>query len=270
KSLVAQVSAAENDLTRAKLDKEYSEIKAEVSGRISRAQLTVGNLVNAGGSDPLLTTIVAIDTLRLYFNVDERSLQAYARNLGLQGRNLTDLLAQLRDQKTIVKFAQDGEKLFAHEGDLAFGDNRIDPSTGTLQVYATVANKDRQFLPGARVRVRLVIGKAYDALLVPESAILADQDKRYVLVIDAEKVVRRRNVTLGALTDDSMRAVTPADKLDPQENPSQWLVIVDNLQRARLNYPVNPQTATATASEAGAAPPTTTTAPAATAPTSAR
>jgi multidrug efflux pump subunit AcrA (membrane-fusion protein) len=107
-----------------------------------------------------------------------------------------------------------------------------------MQVYGIVANADGRFVPGSRVRVRLTIGRPYTALLVPDTAILADQDKRYVLIVDREKAVRRRNVRLGTITDEGMRAIVPADKLVEGENVSEWQVIVDNLQRARLNYPV--------------------------------
>ena len=85
------------------------------------------------------------------------------------------------------------------------------------------------------------MGKPYETLLVPETAILADQDKRYVLIADEKNAVRRRDVILGTLTDDSMRAIRPADKLPDGEKAENWWVLVDNLQRARLNYPVNPQ-----------------------------
>jgi multidrug efflux pump subunit AcrA (membrane-fusion protein) len=148
------------------------------------------------------------------------------------------MLANLKDQKAVFQFALDGETGFTHEGTLRFGDNRIDPSTGTMQVYGIAPNEQGMFVPGSRVRVRLTIGKPYNALLVPDTAILSDQDKRYVLVVDDKNIVRRRNVTLGAITDDGMRAVRPADKLSEGDDPAQWQVIVDNLQRARLNYPV--------------------------------
>jgi multidrug efflux system membrane fusion protein len=242
-SLDAQIAASQSELASKKLDLEYSQIRSEIAGRVGRAQLTEGNLVNAGGSDPLLTTVVSVDPIRVYFNIDERSLQRYAHNLGVEGRSLTDLLAKLKDSKAAFSFAQDGEKQFSHEGTLAFGDNRIDPTTGTLQLYGTMNNKDGRFLPGARVRVRLRIGKPYPALLVPETAILADQDKRYVLIVDEKdkNAVRRRNVTLGTLTEEGMRAIDPVDKPAEGEKPGDWWVIVDNLQRARLNYPVDPQ-----------------------------
>jgi RND family efflux transporter MFP subunit len=241
KALKSEVSAAKNEVKRAKVEKDYSIIKAEITGRISRAQLTEGNLVNAGGSDPLLTTIVSIDPIRVYFNVDERSLLRYSKNLGVQGKNLTDVLTNMKSTKHPFTFARDGETEFTHRGTLTFGDNRIDPTTGTLQIYGTIENKDGQLVPGARVRVRLPIGKPYPALLVPETAILTDQNERYVLIADAKNVIRRRNVTLGRLTDDRMRAIKPADKLPQGEEPEKWWVAVDNLQRARLNYPIDPQ-----------------------------
>jgi RND family efflux transporter MFP subunit len=237
-ALAAAISAAQNVITYAMLDLEYSKITADIDGRISKAELGEGNLVNAGGSDPLLTTIVSVDPIRLYFNIDERSMLRYAKSIGAAGGNLTDLLANLRDRKTKFKFALDGETEFVHEGELRFGDNRIDPSTGTIQLYGHVPNADGKFVPGSRVRVRLTIGQPYAATLVPDTAILADQDKRYVLVVDDKKTARRRDVTLGAIEDDGMRAIVPAAKLPEGESVAEWQVIVDNLQRARLNYPV--------------------------------
>lgn len=236
-ALAAQISATQNQLATAELDLEYSRITADINGRVSKAELTAGNLVNAGGSDPLLTTIVSVDPIRIYFNIDERSLQRYAKSIGAAGGSLSDLLANLKNREAKFEFGLDGEVGFTHEAVLRFGDNRVDPTTGTMQLYGTVPNPDGMFVPGSRVRVRLTIGQPYQALLVPDTAILSDQDKRFVLIVDNEKVVRRRNVSLGAVTDDGMRAIVPADKLADGESAAGWQVIVDNLQRARLNYP---------------------------------
>jgi RND family efflux transporter MFP subunit len=237
-ALAATISAARNVITYAELDLEYSRITADIDGRVSKSELSAGNLVNAGGSDPLLTTIVSVDPIQINFNVDERSMQRYAKSVGARGENLSDLLANLKDRKSKFSFALDGETSFEHEGELQFGDNRVDTSTGTIQVYGHVPNANGMFVPGSRVRVRLTIGQPYPATLVPDTAILSDQDKRYVLIVDDKKTVRRRNVTLGMIADDGMRAVVPADKLADGETTAQWQVIVDNLQRARLNYPV--------------------------------
>lgn len=237
-ALAAQISASQNEVASKKLDLEYSQITADIDGRVSKAEMSEGNLVNAGGSDPLLTTIVSVDPIQIYFNVDERSMQRYAKSIGARGGNLSDLLANLKDQKAKFSFALDGETGFEHEGELRFGDNRVDPSTGTIQLYGIVPNKDGMFVPGSRVRVRLTIGKPYTAMLVPDTAILADQDKRYVLIVDDKKTARRRDVTLGAITDEGLRAIRPVETLADGENVANWEVIVDNLQRARLNYPV--------------------------------
>jgi RND family efflux transporter MFP subunit len=241
-SLGAEIAASQNEVDRVKLDLEYSRITADIDGRVGRAELTEGNLVNAGGSDTLLTTIVSVNPIRIYFNVDERSLQRYAKNIGARGGSLLDLLANLKDQKATFSFALDGETGFTHEGELRFGDNRVDPSTGTVQVYGIVSNDKGTFVPGSRVRVRLTIGKPYKASLVPDTAILSDQDKRFVLIVDDKKTARRRNVTLGAITDEGMRAIVAADKQTEGDDISKWEVIVDNLQRARLNYPVEVST----------------------------
>ncbi len=238
----AEKLSAQANIEKAKLDLEYSRVTADGAGRIGKALLSEGNLVNAGGSDPLLATIVGIDPIRVVFNVDERLLQTRGAEFKKQGKSLTEVLSTLKDTKAPFTFAQDGEREFNHKATLTFGDNRIDPSTGTILAYGTADNKDGRYLPGARVRVRFPIGgTAAPALLVPETAILADQDKRYVLIADDKNVVRRRNVTLGALTDDGMRAITPAEKLPEGETMEKWQVLVDNLQRARLNYPIEPQ-----------------------------
>ncbi len=237
-ALAAQIGAAQNVIDRTILELEYSRITADINGRVSKAELTEGNLVNAGGSDPLLTTIVSVDPILIYFNVDERSMQRYAKSVGAEGGSLSDLLANMKDRKARFEFALDGETGFTHEGVLQFGDNRVDSGTGTIQVYGTVSNANGMFVPGSRVRVRLTIGKPYKAMLVPDTAIQSDQDKRYLLIVDDKKTVRRRNVALGAITDDGLRAILPVDKLAKGEELARWQVIVDNLQRARLNYPV--------------------------------
>ncbi len=249
RALAAQISASQNQIATEELDLEYSRITADIDGRVSKAELTEGNLVNAGGSDPLLTTIVSVDPIRIYFNIDERSLRRYAESIGATGGNFTDLLANLSDRKAEFEFGLDGEAGFNHTGELRFGDNRVDPSTGTMQLYGSVPNADGMFVPGSRVRVRLALGRPYTAMLVPDTAILSDQDKRYVLIVDDKKIVGRRNVVLGAVTDDGMREIMPADKLAEGENAANWQVIVDNLQRARLNSPVELTAPVATTSE---------------------
>jgi multidrug efflux system membrane fusion protein len=229
---------ANSAIDQAKLDLEYAHITADIDGRISKAELTEGNLVGAGGSYPLLTTITSVDPILAYFNVDERSLQFYAKEAGAQGKNVTELLAALRDAKTEFSFALEGDTEYKHHGQLAFSDNKIDSATGAIQLYGTVENKKGFFVPGSRVRIRLPVGKAYQALLVPDTAVLTDQDKKYLLVVDDKKIVQRRDVVPGRLLDDGMRVLVGGLK-DAGVTVSDW-VIVEGIQRARINYPVNP------------------------------
>ncbi len=240
-SLSAQIAGAEEEVSRRELELSYAKVTAEIAGRVSRAMLQEGNLVNAGGSDPLLTTIVATDPVRVYFSIDERRVSQFAKNMGAAGKNPTEMFAKLKDQELPFSFALDGETEFSHTGKLRFGDNRIDPTTGTWPVYGVADNKSGKYTPGARVRVRVPLGKPYPALLVPETAILSDQSKRYVLVAAEGNVVQRRNVTLGMLTDDGMRVIEADGTAASGDTPAKWTVLVDNLQRARLNYPIDPQ-----------------------------
>jgi RND family efflux transporter MFP subunit len=237
-SFTSQIAAAEQEIQQHKLDLEYAHIRAPISGKTSRALLTEGNLVNAGGSDPLLTTIVAVDPIYVYFNVDERSLQRYRANRKEQAANAEG--TPLRDLKVPFTFGLDSDEGYPHQGTLDFADNRIDPTTGTIEVRGTVDNKDGFFIPGSRVRVRVPEPQSKNAMLVPDVAVNTDQDKKYVLVLadkDGEKnVVQRCDVTLGRLLDDGMRIVVRAE---PELSPTDW-IIVEGVQRARLNYPVEP------------------------------
>jgi RND family efflux transporter MFP subunit len=233
-SLAAQVEAAKQEITRKALDVEYARITAPIGGRISRAQLTVGNFVNAGGSDPVLTTIVSIDPIYLYFNIDERSLQRYQKALAERIRQGT----RIKDVKFPFHFGLDSEQGFPNRGVLDFANNRVDQGTGTIQVRGVVANPQSRFTPGSRVRVRMPFGDPYEAVLVPDTAILTDQDKKYLLVLNQQNVVVRRDVNPGRLLEDGMRVVRANNKAQ-EVKPSDW-VIVNGLQRARINDPVEP------------------------------
>lgn len=240
KSWEAKVAASKEALKRTKLDLEYSRITAPIKGKISRAQLTVGNLVNAGGSDPLLTTIVALDPIYAYFFVDERALLEYRqRNGTVQKRNHEK---PLKEADIPFDFALETDQGFPNHGVLDFADNRIDAKTGTIEVRGTVENSDGQFLPGSRIRVRIPVSEKYMAMLVPDTAILSDQDKRYILCLNKENVVIRRDVSLGRLLEDGQRVIRPVKADDDFVTTDEWVVVL-GLQRARLNYPVAPMNA---------------------------
>lgn len=229
-SFDAQIAATMQEVAQHKLDLEFSRVTAPIAGRIGRAMLTVGNLVNAGGSDPLLTTIVAVDPVYVYFTIDERSLQRYQKN-GTGGQN-----DSVRGQKIPFQFGLDTDEGYPHQGVLDFADNKVDSSTGTIEVRGVVANEKGTFIPGSRVRVRVPVSDKYSATLIPDTAINTDQDQKYLLVLDAKNVVTRSNVRLGRLLDDGMRVIRSAQ---PELKSDSW-VIVEGMQRARLNYAVDP------------------------------
>lgn len=232
----AQINAKASEAKQHELDLEFSRITAPIAGRISRAMLSEGNLVNAGGSDPLLTTIVALDPVHVYFSVDERTMQAYMRAKRDAG---SPTVAALRDRNIRFRFGLDSDEGYPHEGTIDFADNRVDPETGTIELRGVVDNKEGVFVPGSRVRVRVPVGDPYSAVLVPDTAILSDQDKRYLLVVDEKNIVTRRDITPGKLQDDGMRVVLKAPG-DDQGITADDRIILLGLQRARINYPVDP------------------------------
>jgi RND family efflux transporter MFP subunit len=253
-SLAAQVEAAKQEIARKALDVEYARITAPIGGKISRAQLTVGNFVNAGGTDPVLTTIVSIDPIYLYFNIDERSLQRYQKTYAERIRQGN----RLKEAKFPFNFGLDSDQGYPSQGVLDFANNRVDAGTGTIQVRGVVANPQSRFVPGSRVRVRIPFGDPYEAILVPDTAILTDQDKKYLFLLNEKNIVYRRDIKPGRLLEDGMRVVSAAGK-DQEIKLSDW-VIVNGLQRARINNPVEPMDNTgkpiarAQASEAQPAP----------------
>ena len=251
-ALAAQVKSRMQEVEREKLDLEFSRITAPIAGRIGRAQLTVGNLVSSGANDPVLATIVAVDPMYVYFPIDERSLQRYQRmELAHTDRARGE---PLRDLKLPFHFGLDIDEGLPHEGTLDFVDNRLDQSTGTVEARGVVRNDKGLFMAGARVRVRVPVSDPYEALLVPDLAVLSDQEKKYLLVLGKDNVVLRRDVALGKLLDDGMRVVRPAlaepvapgvasvtgkASATPPVAPGDWVITL-GLQNARVNYPVEP------------------------------
>ncbi len=231
-SYAARVAAVKQETERLKLDLKYSRIEAAIGGRIGRAMLTEGNLVNAGGSDPVLATIVSIDPIYVDFNVNERAMQHY-QEIGA-GRQSKDTPQPFRERKIPFSFGLDTEKGFPHEGCLVFADNKYTAGTGTILVRGLANNPDGRLIPASRVRVRVPVSDKYRATLVPDTAVNTDQDQKYLLIVGEDKIVKRRNVRLGRLLDDGMRVI-----LEPELKPNEW-IIVEGMELARLNYPVEP------------------------------
>lgn len=218
RNAASAVKAAEAGVAAARLNVEYTQIRAPIAGRASRANVTAGNLVAVG--DPVLTTLVAQDKVHAWFDVSEHAyLRARASGKG--------------GALPKVEMALSDESGFPHAGSVDFVDNRLNPATGAIRMRAVFDNKDRRFLPGLYARVRLSGGTATGAVLTPERAIGTDQTKRYVFVVGADKTAQFREVQLGALVD-GMRVITGGLKAGE-------LVVVNGLQRVRPGAPVNAQ-----------------------------
>ena len=206
--------------------------RPDLPGEISRAMLTEGNLVNAGGSDPLLTTIVSIDPIYVDFNVDERAMQHYQEiGAGRQSKDKQQLAPRAKDSVPLRPGHGEG---FPHEGRLVFADNKYAEGTGTILVRGVANNPDGRLIPGSRVRVRVPVSDKYAATLVPDTAVNTDQDQKYLLIVGEDNIVKRQNVRLGRLLDDGMRVI-----LEPELKANEW-IIVEGMELARLNYPVEP------------------------------
>lgn len=224
----ATLGAAKADANRTAVDLKYTVIKAPISGRVDRAYLSKGNLLSGGAtSGTLLTKIVNEQPMYVYFDVDERSLLRYRREMSKRGNTTS---GSLRDSeiRCFVKLAD--EDSFAHEGVLDFAGTEVKTSTGTAQLRAEFPNKDRELVSGLFVRVRIPASEPYQALLIPERALATDQDIKFVYVVGDDGIAKRRNVELGAQRGD-MRIITAG--LKPGEQ-----VIVKGLQRVRPDQKV--------------------------------
>ena len=228
----AEMQAA-GALKAAHLNIEFSHVVAPIGGRVSRHLVSVGNLVqgsdNASGT--LLTSIVSLDPIYIYFDMDEAT---YLKNnrLYFEGKRPSS-----RENPNPVQVSLTGETKPSHNGKVDFLDNRLDVSTGTLRGRAVIPNKDFSILPGQFGRVRLIGSSPYDALLLPDTAVASDQSRKIVFVVRDDDTVEARQVTLGPL-DQGLRVIR--EGLKPEDR-----VIVDGLQRARVGAKVSPHTAPA-------------------------
>jgi RND family efflux transporter MFP subunit len=181
---------------------------------------------------------VAVDPIQVYFAVDERALLEYRQNRR-PGTETTQEGHPLKESQVPFEFRLETDATFANKGILDFAENKIDPMTGTIEVRGTSENADGRYIPGSRVRVRVPVSDEYSSILVPDEAILSDQDKKYLLCLNPENNVVRRDVQLGKLLEDGMRVILPGTKENEGVKPDDWVIVL-GLQRARLNYPVQP------------------------------
>jgi RND family efflux transporter MFP subunit len=222
---LAAVEQAKANLIAAQLDLTYTHIYAPTDGRIDRNYVDVGNLV--GANEPtLLATLVRLDPIYAYFEASERDVLVY-RDLDRRGETAT-----AEGRRVEVTMGLSTDEGFPHQGEIDYASNRVDPSTGTFELRAVFPNPDGVILPGffARVRVPFTRGRE---LLIPEEAFGADLGGRFLLLVDEQNKVHRRQVEVGALVD-GMRVVSQG------VTESDW-VVVNGLQRARAGIEVNPQ-----------------------------
>ncbi len=226
----ARIQAAQAAVDMAKLNLEFTEVRAPISGRISRRFVTPGNLINDGtGIATLLTTIVSLDPIYVYFEADE---QAYLRYGAMARRGERPSSREVANPVYVGLANEDG---FPHRGRVDFVDNQLDPATGTMRARAVLDNKDGVFTPGLFARVKLLGSGKHRALLIDDQALLTDQDRKYVYVLGAGNRAERRDVTLGR-TVEGLRIVTAGLTADDQ-------VIVHGVQKIFLpDMPVAPQT----------------------------
>jgi len=220
---------AEGALKAAQLNIEFTHVLAPITGRVGRHLVSVGNLVQGSdtGASTLLTTIVSMDPIYVYFDVDEATYQRNSK-LWFEGKRPSS-----RDTPNPVQVALSGETKPSHDGHMDFLDNRLDESTGTLRSRAVIPNKDLSILPGQFGRVRLIGSSPYEALLLPDTAIATDQSRKIVFVVKDDDTVEARAVELGPL-DDGLRVIREGLKGDDR-------VIIDGIQRARVGAKVTPQ-----------------------------
>jgi RND family efflux transporter MFP subunit len=214
---------------RARLDLGYTKVTAPVSGRTSRYVVTVGNLVQAGDQNggTLLTTIVSVDPMYVYFDVDEHTV-LLVRRLVREGKADSP-----REGPVPMWLGLANEDGFPHEGSIDFVDNQVNPRTGTMRLRGVFPNKDQVLAPGFFARCRCLIGRPHKALLVSERALDTDQGQKILYIVNENNEVVTHPVHLGAL-HDGLREIT--DGLKPGEQ-----VIVVGLQQVRPGAKVEPK-----------------------------
>lgn len=222
----AELEGARAAVERAELDLGYTEITAPIGGRIDRRLVTPGNLVQT--DETVLTTIVSLDPIDFYFDIDERSFLAYARDARARGESLQEGAGGVAVR---VRVADDSEPPF--EGTLNFAENRIDDATGTARVRARVPNPDFILQPGLFGRVNVPGSLPYQGILVPEEAIASDQNRRIVYVVDNADQI-------------AVRVIRPGPRLHGYRVVREGLtgdetIVINGLMRIRPGITITPE-----------------------------
>ena len=214
----AQLKAAQAAQRNAELNLDWTDVRAPLAGRISDRKVDAGNLIQGGQQGAtLLATIVTIDPIRFVFDVAESDYLHYTRLF------LSGAMASSRDSVNPVRIRLADETDWKRSGKVDFVDNTLSARSGTMRTRAIVDNKDQLLTPGVFGRVQL-FGGEYDALLIPDSAVVSDQARKIVFVVNKDNVVQAKPITLGPLVDglrvvrDGL-AVTDNVVLDGLANP---------------------------------------------------
>jgi multidrug efflux system membrane fusion protein len=218
----AAIKSAQAVLVQAKLDVDHAYVKAPISGRASRAEITLGNLVQNAPA-PLLTTIVSNNGIYADFDVDE---QTYLQAVRSHAKSLS------QEQRIPVELTLQGDREHIYKGTIESFDNQIATGTGTIRARARFANEDGALVPGMFASIRLASAADKVALLVPEDAVGSDQSKRFVLVVNPSRKVEFREITLGQQVSGA-RVVLSG--LRPGER-----IILDGLQKVQPGALVDP------------------------------
>jgi multidrug efflux system membrane fusion protein len=222
---IANVKAAEAALQSARLNLDYTQVRAPVAGRVGRREITVGNLVSAGPGTAILTTLVSVNPIYASFNADEQVVTRALKTLADEGAAADVERIPVRMTTTT------NDDIIS--GKLQLIDNQVDARSGTVRVRAIFDNADGRLMPGQFARLRMGQPRAEPALVVNERAIGTDQNKKFVLVVSPENKAEYREVTLGAATD-TLRVVNSGLKAGER-------IVVNGLQRIRPGAPVVPQ-----------------------------
>jgi multidrug efflux system membrane fusion protein len=225
---VAGVQSAQANVYSARLNLEFTQVRAPIDGRIGRELITAGNVVNGGGSDAtLLTFIVSTNPVYVYVDADERSVLKYRRQAQKVVRSTSG------KEQTAVELAVADEVNFPHRGHLDYISPREDAATGTLTMRGVFANPDELLSPGFFARLRVRQSAPYPAILLPDRAIGTDQAQQFVWVVNQENQVEYRKVTLGAHIGQS-RVISEGLKAD------EW-VVIEGIQKIKPGIKVNPE-----------------------------
>lgn len=221
----ADLQAAEAVLKTAMLNLDYTDIRAPITGRVGRIEITPGNLIAAGPSSPLLTSLVSISPIYASFEADENVVAKALADLpsGLNGRDFVDRIP--------VQMDVQGSNGVA--GKLQLINNSVDVSSGTVKVRAVFDNADGRLMPGQFAKVRMGQANERQELLVDEKAVGTDQNKKFVMVVNPQNIVEYREITLGARAE-GLRIVTAGLQADEK-------IVVNGLQRIRPGSLVAPQ-----------------------------